>query len=420
MAKPKVVPVASVVATSEDLLEIIRTDGGSPALVRCKGGELSIARKFTIESTTYVPAEIPAEMRLPSGASNPASLQMLVQETTDLVCALTGVGASTAELSAFLVAATFFTDLLNPTLRVAVTCGDGTHALRFLEVLSHLTRHALPVAAFSYDLVSWLPIGCAPTILVSHPMLSSEMVRLMIATQHASFAVPRHGQIIARPYSAVILDDALKIALPDSFIRIDATPEVRPSRLDVAALRKLRDKQAEFLGHRVRNWARVSKNHVDASALAGSTATVAAAIASVFPDTPDLQNRVLELFKPQDELCRVAASCGPRAVTLDALMVLCHQGHSAVHVGKIAETANAILEERGDGYSLNAREVGSHLSYFSLRADPSDRDAKGYRVPLSSAVRRRIHELARLHDAPFLKGDITPCAFCLATSPVQK
>ena len=419
MAQKAIRPIASVVSPPDDVIEIIRTDAGSTTLARYMGGELSIAPEFTLGSVTYVAADaqsgIPAHMALASHVGDPVSAEAAFQETTDILCSLTGVAASAAELGAFFAWGTHFADFVNPTLRAVVTGADNIQIARFLQVLSCFTRHSLPLAVFDYRHLSSLASGCMPTLLITHPMLPSNAVKFMIATQHAGFGVPQNGQIVGRPYSAVIPGDDLKFDVPDSFIWIDVTPELRPKRLDATELRQIQDKfQSQFLRYRLENWSKIALGDFDLGNLGGSTRDVAATIASVFPESRKLQQRVFELFKPLDQARRLAASVAQPAVVLDAMLILCHEGKNAAHIGEIREMANGILKLRNEGYELSAQKVGAIVKGFGLIAD---RDNKGYKLTLSSAIKRRIHELGRSTDVPFFRGEFEACEFCEATSP---
>ena len=132
-------------------------------------------------------------------------------------------------------------------------------------------------------------------------------------------------------------------------------------------------------------------------------------LGSCFPDNPTLQIRVQELLRPQDENRRFDSACGEPAVVLEALLVLCHENKSKVHVGEVSEIANGILEARGDGYHLHPRQVGAILKPFGLG---HSRDSKGYKFLLSAANKAKIHELGRSLDVSFFKGEIEQCSFC--------
>ena len=293
---------------------------------------------------------------------------------------------------------------------------DEWEAARFLRLLACVCRHALPLARFNEDRLWQSPPGCTPTFLISDPEPSKIVVASLNASQHGGFTLARGGgRTISQPFTAVILDgDDGTGGAPNSFLRINATPQTRPRLLDEDELRKIEEKfQPQLLLYRLHHRSRVVRSSIDAGGLDGSTRALACVLASCFPDDQSLQQRVVELLKPQDEAWRLDTAVAESAVVLDALLVLCHQGQSSFYVGRVAENANEILDMHGDGFRLDPRRVGSILKGFGLLAT---RDSKGYRLSLTTAVKLRIHELGRSYDVPFFKGEIQPCEFCKATS----
>jgi hypothetical protein len=193
------------------------------------------------------------------------------------------------------------------------------------------------------------------------------------------------------------------------------TPHTRPKLLDADGLRKIEEKyQPELLLYRLHHRLHVVRAGVDVSGLDGSTRSLACVLASCCPDDQNLQKRVVELLKPQDEARRLHSTCAESAVVLDSLLVLCHKDESAVHVGGVAEVANGILEMRGDDFRVEPRRVGAILTKFALI---TTRDSRGYRLGLTAAIKRKVHELGRSHDVPFFRGEIRPCEFCKTTLP---
>ncbi len=408
--------IVSAVVNGHKRLELVRPRTDSTVLLFWNGQESSVCKSFNFGTQTYVAADfrsdIPPDIRLARTMRDYRSAEVLVNEIADIFRSFTGASQADAELAAYFAIATHFPECRDPALRGIVSAADEWDASRFLKLLACFCRHALPLAIFDVAQLWRLPPGCAPTFLISDPKPSKNLVALLNATQHHGFALPRAGQTVSRPFSAVILDcdDGLSGVAPSSFCRIDATPRTRAELLSDEALGNIEDKfQSQLLSYRLCHWAQVARATFDACDLAGSTRAVASVIGSCFPRNRTLQVRVQELLKPQDEDRRFDSACGATAVVLDALLVLCHEGKEKVHVGDVAQTANVILDAREDGYQLEPRRVGEILRPFRLG---HSRDSKGYKFLLSAANQRRIHELGRAHDVPFFKGEIQECDFC--------
>lgn len=414
--KPSSQAIGSAVLNGENQLELVRARADSTTLLFWNGQKASTSREFIFGTQTYVAAafdsDLPREIRLARKPRDYQSAEGLVGAIAAIFRSLAGVSQTDAELAAFFAIATHFSDCRDPALRGIVSAADEWDASRFLGLLACFCRHALPLAIFNMPQVWRLPPGCAPTFLVSDPEPSKHLVRFLNATQHQGFALPRAGQTVSRPFSAVILDcdRGLRGIAPSSFCRIDATPRTRPELPNAEALRRIEDKfQSQLLSYRLQHRSRVARATFDASDLSGSTRALASVLGSCFPDNRNLQDRAKDLLKPQDEDRRFDCACGETAVVLEALLVLCHEEKEKVHVGEVADIANEILELRGDGYQLDARRVGAMLKPLRLG---QSRDCKGYKFLLSTANKRRIHELARSRDVSFFKGDIEPCQFC--------
>jgi hypothetical protein len=223
--------------------------------------------------------------------------------------------------------------------------------------------------------------------------------------------------IVNRPFSAVIVTSGhdLDDMIPNTFCRINATPQIRPQLLDAKALRRIaKTFQPQLLLYRLKNRSRVAKVNFDPDTLSGATRALASVLGSCFPDSEELHKRVVKLLEPQDEERRLDHARCESAVVLEALLIACHEGRASVHVGEIAELANGILDLRGDGYGLEARKVGSILRSFSLGLR---RDSRGYGFLLSTECQRRIHQLGHALDVPFFQGKIDKCDICKNLPP---
>lgn len=413
--------IASVQLSPEDQLEIIRARNGSTALMRLHGKKTFYGRQFKIGSDIYVPADehsgVPPGMVLASDISDCGSLETLATEITDMVCSFTGVDSEVAELGARLAISTHFAEWLGVKVRLVLSGSDEVQPLRFMQVIAPFTRHSVPLAIFGRDFLSCLAAGCTPTFYISDPSLPGEQVRLMSATQYSGFGVVRNRRVTSNPFSAVILDPHNpKLHLPGTFTILDVTPQLRfTPPADCELLNLAQKYQPRLLACRMKNWLRISRSAVKPSGVGGPFA-VASSVAAVFEDLAS-QNRVFELFKPQGELRHLEVLSSKANVVLDALLVACHQGKSAVYVGEITEKVNGNLQLQGESYRLKPRGVGPVIRSFQLPTEP--RDSQGCKLVLTRAVKQKIHELGRSHDVMFFQQPgIHPCEFCRPTSPM--
>jgi hypothetical protein len=407
--------VASVTLKDDDRLEVVRTSTGATTLLRWRDGKASYGPEFQIGSQSFIAADsdsgIPRDMLLAANVEEFESTASLHGNIAAVIGEFTGVRNETAELSAALAFGTHS----NLCLRVAVSGRDEWEAARFLEVQSCFCRHALPLARFDEHHLWQLAPGCVPTFLISDPRPSQSLLNFLSATQHPGFAVARGGRTMKRRFSAFIIEsDDSKTGPPNSFARIDATPQIRPRLANADELKTIAEKyQSKLLLYGLRQRSLAKRVEVDEAGLDGSARALASVLRSCFPDDQALQQRIGELLKPMDEAARLDVASRESAVVIQALLVLCHEGAPGFYVGNVAEIANGILQMLKDDLRLSSRRVGAILKMFGLIAN---RDNRGFRLTLTNAVKLRIHRLGRSLDVPFFKGEITPCEFCEATS----
>ena len=409
-------PIVSAVLPDGDQLELIRSDKNSTLLLPWSGGRVSTCREFQLGRRRFTPVKIgdalPSEIRLATGVSDYKSAAKLFNSIAGVFQSMCGLERNNAEMATCFAFATHFAECRDPAPRAILTGTDTWDVLQFLSLLGCFCRHAIPAALFE-PAGHWnLPAGCSPTFVISGPIRFSARLRFLDATQCHGFGMARSGRIVNRPFSAVILesDRELDCAVPNTFCRINATPQIRPPLLDTKALGKIAgDFQPQLLMYRLKNRSRVASATFDPGSLSGATRALASVLGSCFPDSAELQMRVVRLLEPRDEERRLDHARCESAVVLEALLIACHEGRASAHVGGIAELANGILDLRGDGYSLKARRVGSILRSFSLA---QRRDSRGYGFLLSTECKQRIHQLARSLDVPFFRGQIDKCDMC--------
>jgi|ERR1035441_6852506 hypothetical protein len=414
-------PIASAVLPGGDHLELIRSDKNSTRLLRWSGGRASTGEEFQVGRRRFTPAKIgqtlPRQIGLATGVSDYKSAANLFNSIADVFQSMRGLEQNNAEMATCFVFVTYFADCRDPAPRAIVTATDTWDALQVLSLFGSLCRHPVAGALLKAAGDRNLAAGCCPTLVLSDSSRFGAHLQFLEATQFHGFGMAQSGCIENRPFSAVMLesDPELDDAVPDTFCRINATPQIRPQLLDAEALRSIAETfQPQLLQYRLKNRPRVAGITFDPGSLSGATRALGSTLGSCFPDCDKLQNRVVKLLEPQDQERRLDHARSERAVVIEALLIACHEGRESAHVGEIAELGNGILDLRGDGYRLEARKVGSILRSFSLGLR---RDSRGYGFLLSTECRRRVHQLGRVLDVAFFQGKIEKCDICKSLSP---
>ena len=417
--------IASAQPGLDDYLELIRNDDGRTALCRCCNGVGEIAREFAIDNTVYRAADvkggIPRQMLLPSRISNYKSFDTLVEEMIEVSCRYCGISDSEAEKGALFALSTFVGALCDPSPRAVLVGNDSWQAARYEKVLARLCRQSLHVANVSAAHLCNLPLGCSPTMLIGSPRPGASLINFVDTTQHGVTLITARGQTITPRFSAVIIDgNNPKFELPSSFLRIDTTQISRTDLFNQDAERRCARLQNQLLSWHFDWLSLFRQKRRPVFDFGGSTSAWADVLTSCVPDSEQWNKRVAEALTSQDEARLLDPSMESQAVVVDALLVLCHQQKAVVGIGELAETANGILELRDDGYTLTDRRVGSITTSLGLRGRNEKRGNTGYKVTLTAAVKRRIHELGRSLNVPFFTEDIQPCEFCKLTAPAAE
>ena len=399
--------------SADTRLELIRTGNDCAQFLCWRAGTISTGSRFTFGSRTYdaIASDFPGDVLLPQGVAEYESADILAVAISSVFMSLGGLTRDSADLAAYFSMATHFADCHNPSLRLVLSAAEVWDASRFLQILAGFCRHSITRAVFNPSELCTFPAECTPTILVADTELHRTLANLLEATQHRDAAVWRVGKTYGAPYSAVILDfDRGQDGAPISFCRLDVTPHSRQPHVDRMTLYKIHEKfQRQLLLYRLRNLPQVAVETFDPAELSGSIRALAHALGSCFPNNPQLQARIVEVMKSQQEGRMFDSASEQATIVLDALLVLCHQGKKDAHVGEITKIVNGILEIRGDGYKLVARRVGSILRRFQLG---QARDSQGFKLLLSTMNQKKIHELGILFDVAFFKTNIRPCKFC--------
>ena len=131
-----------------------------------------------------------------------------------------------------------------------------------------------------------------------------------------------------------------------------------------------------------------------------SLGVIGRTLAAPFANEAKLQAGLRHLLDEFQDEGTARMWLNPGGVVVEALLFHCHDSSgttNALHIGKIADTATAILQGRGETFLLKAKTAGGILRQLELFPK---RTARGFALLLNEITRRRIHELARKWDVP--------------------
>jgi len=191
---------------------------------------------------------------------------------------------------------------------------------------------------------------------------------------------------------------------------------VPPSRgrlpiLDANAQREITEKlQPKMQAYRCRNISKVRESSVDFPEFESKLRILARVLGAGIVDAPKLLADLKQLLSGFEDQARAERWRDLRCVTIEAL--LCHthsRKEEKVHVGKVTQTANAILKGRGESAAFEPETIGPIVRLLGFTPK---RDSKGKAIHFTDRVRRRIHQLARAYDVAAVQEGVAKCPLC--------
>jgi hypothetical protein len=416
----KAKPTTGEVFPDGTMLELVR-DSEDPmraALLRRNGKQTTIGREIEHENARYVPVEIDSalfrQLHLPAKSSPYGSTPELFEQIYSLITRHSDLTDEASSLVTYFVFSTFFCDCLQMT-PCLVLQGENSEAVALLRILSWVCRH--PLLLVDPRLGSE-PEHLDSTCLIYFSEPEAKIEKLLAASHLSRFGVFRNGSLheICGAKAFYVRSPSVGSSLADGCLRISVAParELLKSVDETRERPVLEGLQAKLLNYRLRNYGKVKSSTFDVLKFTGATRALARSLGACIVDASDLQTRVAALLQNHDEAVRAERAAEIESVLLEALLVLCHERRTSVHVGEVAEIANGILSRRGEGVILSPRETGSKLKVLGFRTTRLDSGGRG--LYLLGEIRKHVHKLARLYTVPSLQSGLPGCPDCKAIS----
>jgi hypothetical protein len=377
-----------------------------------------VVRRFEIDGRTYVPPKLGASaleaVGFPTNWANYESTEELFSGIEDVF-----VDHGFPHDAAFRAATFVFTTLVPecfPPVYLLIS-GPRPESRVFLRLLACAARHGLSLVEINASTFCNLPMVLKPTLLIDHENPSRAVSRVI-----SSSSIP--GAFLARKRELTRISCAKAIytgltpsafSLGDTVIHVNLVPS-HATRLilDPRALGEIaRDLQAKLLTYRARNIAKVRDSDFDAPGLESAQRILAAVLGRPILDAPAIQARIISLCQSQQQQSRSDRWVDPRCVAIESLIFHCHTRtdvtHGRLYVGSIAATTETILKGRGEETEITPKAMGSILRAYGF---VDGRDAKGYRIEMTSEVHRKAHVLARDLGVPASDQRARDCSDC--------
>ncbi len=351
--------------------------------------------------------------KLPRGAAPVESTKELVSDVSAVIRRYSGLAESFATLVTFFVLATWVIDAIPTAPWLSILGMETIASAQLLVLLNSLCRHSQILTEVDSTGLSSLSTMWRPTLLIKQPRLSVAMQQLLVATRQRNVRIPRRGRLL--DISCAVATFTEPGCVPKNFSGIEipivvSCPE--PAILKASQEQEVsEDFQGRLLAYRFTNHSKVLNSTFDVQNFTMRMRELARSIGRCIPDDPELQQKVIRLLKTQDDQNRSERWVDMNTVMVETLLEACHAaGTKCLYVGEIAERVEIILNVRGENREVTAREVGDRLRQLGLKIEP--RNMKGYKLLLNQTLRLRVHELARVFDAPTIEADGIGCVDC--------
>lgn len=131
------------------------------------------------------------------------------------------------------------------------------------------------------------------------------------------------------------------------------------------------------------------------SGLSSEATAIAMPLGRWVVDAPELQKKLVDLLKTQDQQRQSEMSNTIGAVVLEAALALCRDGREHAYCREIAAKFNDLQEARGETVRLGSEKVGHQLKKLGLRTRRLSQAGNG--LIFGKATTARLHELAAIY-----------------------
>lgn len=355
-----------------------------------------------------LPASIYDEMYLPINVATDFSAHQVFEGVCSVLRRCPALSDQQCELLSFWCIATWFADQMDFIPRITIT-GPRYAADLLFALLSRVCRRAILLAGIKPAIFQQIPMKeLMPTLLIRQIKPGKSASELLDASDRRRYFVACGKELlncycakcvyVGEQYDAKHGDKGLYIHL----WRNASSPKVRfPSEEATQHL------QNQLFTYRSFYLDRAQDTQVSPDELLLQLQMIAYRLQAVIFEDCELQDRLVELLKAQNEQIRADGASGIEATVLKSVLSHCHENESQVYVRNIAATANRIWLEQGETSKLTNEKVGHVLKKLGLYSRRLSSEGRG--LTLDDAQKHRVHQLAFEYD---VLPATSECGYC--------
>jgi hypothetical protein len=400
-------------------LELIKDDVGSVALLDSTSNKFH--QQIDLAGQRYVPPTLPPSMleavTLPAKRIDCVSTDEMFIQILDFFLSH-GVCEDSAQISTFFAFASWFPEFL-PVAPLLVITGTEVEARLYLQLLSCVVRHALPLAEFNVATFDCIPMHFQPTLLIYH--VDPSMWKVLSASNHPNaYFLNKKSATNRYCMKAVFAGATVGEVGGDAILNISCT--LSGGMLPVFNGAELEEIAAHFqprlVDYRLKHVLQVRDAEFDVMTFPIPLRMLARALGSSIVDAPETQADIVRLLGSQGEVLRASRMIDPNFVAIEALLTHCHGENGPIRVGvnEVATTATAIMADRGETAAFEPKRMGGLLRQLGFCPK---RDSQGFAIHLMPDVRRLTHRLARDHQVVDSVQTVPGCPDCAEGTSAQ-
>jgi hypothetical protein len=381
------------------MIEIISVQNGTPNLMLWDGVKEIVGPSVEHRGQIYEPAPIHSsvlqEFTLPTQCRPHGSTHEFLAHTCGLIANLAGIQEKSASLIARFVLSSALVEAAPVAPTLIIVGPDIARGNRLVSLLRCLCRHSVRLTGVTPAGFRSLANGPRFTYIIDQAIVSDKLWRLLDDASVRDRKVPFHGRLLDL-YGAQVIHTNSVLAgdsWPLHSIQISMMPtgQILPV-FDLDDERRVTEEfQSRLLSFRRTNLGAAFKLKFDTSQFTSALQNLAFSMAAATPDDIELQAEVFELLREEDEEVRAGRWIELSAVTLESLLVACHESAKIVYVSDLARIAQEISWRRGEQAIVDPGAIGKRLKLLGFA---TERDAKGKKLRLTERVRCRAEQLA--------------------------
>ncbi len=401
--------------------ETSRIGSWQPPFEVQKGFEASFKKIFQRAELVRAPMDaVPA----PTGSTPYGTTEELFARLQKAIAVQACLSERASRLLAYWTFSTWFPDALSLAPGLAIV-GPGYEGDLVLCALRNFCRYPLMLTRADISSLKNVKWNTTPTLLFYDPYVTKHMISLLSCTATRDHLVSDAGYCrdFFGPKAIYVGEEASADRIPMCSLQVNVHPTAaaaceieKASRMTEIEVQEL---QNQLLNYQLKNLVRVYNSEFDASELTSDTRAIANALGACIIDSPGLQSQLISLLAPVEDQRQADRSTGIEAVTLEAILNLCHEGKAQILVGEIAFEVNRIVEARGERLHYSAESIGHRMKKISLVTRRLGKSGKG--LVLDLATLKRAHELAAVYGGVGLEQDENNlhCQLCFANKKVM-